>query len=129
MWCVYNLNDMCVPVACFGSFWDASDYIGDHPEQRLHIMAGEPFVPVITEADIDAYLACDDKPTSYGDPRDGFDDSPRSMAQVLYFLGWVAQYKSLDVGGPIDARYYDEHFGYETMLYAYHDVADAIAAL
>lgn len=86
------------------------------------------FVPVITEADIDAYLMAD-HPTDEGDPRDGFDDSPRSIARVLYFLGWVAEHKSLTVDGPVDARYYNEHFGYETMLYAYHDMAEAIAAL
>lgn len=97
------------------------------PVEKYPVTNG--FVPVITEADIDAYLMTDDHPTNEGDPRDGFDDSPWGMAKVLYFLGWVAEYKSLAVDGPVDARYYDEHFGYETMLYAYHDMADAIATL
>jgi hypothetical protein len=124
MWCVYDSSsiviDMYAPVACFDSFWDASDYVGDHPEQSLYIEAGEPFVPVITEADIDAYLMADGHPTDEGDPRDGFDDSPRSMAKVLYFLGWVAEFKSMN------AQSNHEHFGYETLLYAYHDAAKAI---
>lgn len=82
------------------------------------------FVPVITEADIDAYLMADGHPTNEGDPRDGFDDSPWSIAEVLYFLGWVAQFKAMDA-----PQSNPGHFGYETMLYAYHDAAEAIAAL
>lgn len=82
------------------------------------------FVPVITEADIDAYLMTDGHPTDEGDPRDEFDDSPWSMAKVLYFLGWVAQFKAMNASQSDPG-----HFGYETMLYAYHDAADAIAAL
>lgn len=82
------------------------------------------FVPVITEADIDAYLMADGHPTDEGDPRDDFDDSPWSMAKVLYFLGWVAQFKAMSAS-PSDHG----HFGYETMLYAYHDAADAIVSL
>lgn len=98
------------------------------PVER-HPIVTNGFVPVITEADIDAYLMAEGHPTNEGDPRDGFDDSPRSIARVLYFLGWVAEHKSLTVDGPVDARYYNESFGYETMLYAYHDAAEAIAAL
>lgn len=94
------------------------------PVERHPVTNG--FVPIVTEADIDAYLMADGHPTDEGDPRDGFDGSPWSIAKVLYFLGWVAEYKSFDVDGPID---YNEHFGYEEMLYAYHDVAEAIAAL
>lgn len=87
------------------------------------------FTPVITEADIDAYLKSGG-PTNEGDPRKGFTADPQSMARVLRFLGWVAEYKSLTVDGPaVNARYYSEHFGYEQMLYAYHDTAEAIAAL
>lgn len=78
------------------------------------------FIPVITEADIDAYLKADG-PTNEGDPRDGFDDNHWSIAKVLYFLGWVAEYKSFTAG--------PESFGYETVLYAYHDTAEAIASL
>lgn len=77
------------------------------------------FVPVITEADIDAYLACDSKPTSYGDPRDGFTEF--DLPYVLTFLGWVAQFKAMNAPQSDPG-----HFGYETLLYAYHDVADAI---
>lgn len=123
MWCVYDSSSIvCVPVACFDSFWDASDYVGDHPEQSLYIRDGEPFVPVITEADIDAYLACDSKPTSRHDPRDGFDEL--DLPYVLMFLGWVAQFKAENTPQSDPG-----HFGYETMLYAYHDIADAITEL
>lgn len=122
MWCVYDSSsiviDMYAPVACFDSFWDASDYVGDHPEQSLYIEAGEPFVPVITEADIDAYLMADGHPTDEGDPRDGFAEF--DLPYVLTFLGWVAQFKSMN------AQSNTERFGYETLLYSYHDAAAAI---
>ena len=122
MWCVYDsssiVTDMYVPVACFDSFWDASDYIGEHPEEHLYI-GNEPFVPVITEADIDEYLACDSKPTSYGDPRDGFDEF--DLPYVLMFLGWVAQFKAMNTPQSDPG-----HFGYETMLYQYHKVAESL---
>lgn len=121
MWCVYDsssiVTDIHVPVACFDSFWDASDYIGGHSEEHLYI-GDEPFVPVITEADIDAYLACDSKPTSYVDPRNGFTEF--DLPYVLAFLGWVAQFKAMDTQSN------SEHFAYETLLYAYHDAAEAI---
>lgn len=122
MWCVYDSSsiviDMYAPVACFDSFWDASDYVGDHPEQSLYIQGGEPFVPVITEADIDEYLACDSKPTDHGDPRNEFTEF--DLPYVLTFLGWVAEFKSMN------AQSNTEHFGYETLLYSYHDAAAAI---
>jgi hypothetical protein len=92
------------------------------PVEKYPVANG--FVPVITEADIDAYLVADGHPTDEGDPRDGFDDTPWSMAKVLYFLGWVAQFKAMDAPQSDPG-----HFGYETMLYAYHDAADVIAAL
>lgn len=83
------------------------------------ISSSSSFVPVITEADIDAYLACDSKPTSYGDPRNGFTEF--DLPYVLTFLGWVAQFKAMNAPQSDPG-----HFGYETMLYAYHDVAEAI---
>lgn len=92
----------------------------DYPRYRYPRI--KPFVPVITEADIDAYLACDSKPTSYGDPRDGFTES--DLPYVLTFLGWVAQFKAMDAPQSDPG-----HFGYETMLYAYHNAAEAIAEL
>ena len=128
MWCVYDsssiVTDIHVPVACFDSFWDASDYVGEHLDEHLYIQPSEPFVPVITEADIDAYMACDAKPTSDGNPRDGFDDSRRSIARVLRFLGWVGSLKA-----QLAPQSDPGHFGYETMLYEYHRVADEIESL
>lgn len=82
------------------------------------------FVPVITEADINAYLMADGHPTNEGDPRYDLDDSPWNIAKMLYFLGWVAQFKAMTT-----PQSEPGHFGYETMLYAYHDIAEAIAAL
>lgn len=105
----------------FDAPWLVPD-VKQAPVEKYHVTNG--FVPVITEADIDAYLACDSKPTSYGDPRDSFDDNPRGIAKVLYFLGWVAQFKAMNA-----PKSDPGHFGYETMLYAYHDIADAITEL
>lgn len=33
------------PVAVFDSFWDASDYVGEHPEQSLYIEEGTSNLP------------------------------------------------------------------------------------
>ena len=80
----------------------------------------DEFVPIITQADIDAYLACDSKPTSEGNPLDGFDEW--DLPRVLTFLGWVAEFKALGLPQSDPG-----HFGYERMLYEYHDVASNIA--
>jgi hypothetical protein len=124
MWCVYDscsiVTDVYIPVACFDSFWDASDYVGDHADEHLFLQEGEPFVPVITKADIDAYMACDAKPTSYGNPLDGF--SEYQLPKVLMFLGWVAEFKAMQAPQSDPG-----HFGYEHMLYQYHQVAEAIS--
>lgn len=90
------------------------------PVEKYFVPNG--FVPVITEADIDAYLMAPGHPTNEGDPRDGFDEL--DLPYVLMFLGWVAQFKAENTPQSDPG-----HFGYETMLYAYHDAADAIMSL
>lgn len=81
----------------------------------------DEFIPVITREDIDAYLACDSKPTSEGNPLDGFDEW--DLPRVLMFLGWVAEFKALE------AQSNPDRFGYERMLYSYSETAEAIANL
>lgn len=119
--------DDLTPVEVFTSFFDASDFIEEHPELNLYIEAVDEFAPVITAEDINKYASDPNRPTGGIDPRNGFSES--ELPYVLMFLGWVAEYKSLTVDGPASAQYYDEHFGYEKMLYAYHDAAEAIMNL
>ena len=118
---VSTITDDPEPVAVFTSFFDASDYVGEHPEMNLFIEMVDEFLPVITKEDIDAYMACDSKPTSEGNPLDGFDEW--DLPRVLMFLGWVAEFKALE------AQSNPDHFGYERMLYSYSETAEAIANL
>lgn len=78
----------------------------------------DTFVPILTAADLDAARSM-----NLGkDPRESW--TKQDLAAVLLFLAYAAELKAMHLP-QVDPG----HWGYETMLYAYYDIAEAIAVL
>ena len=105
----------------FDSFFDASDFIEEHPEMDLFIEQVDEFVPVLTDEDFDAYRARKDAPGGV-DPRyPGWD--MYDLPNVLMFLSWTAQLKSMN------AQSNQDSFRYEKLALEYAKVVEAICGL
>ena len=105
-------------IAAFESFFDASDFVGEHPDEHLVIEMWDEFVPVITDADIDEYFNDPECPGGV-DPRSSWDEL--DLPYVLQTLGYVGEMKSLNLHQPDPGQ-----VGYEIMLYQYSETARVI---
>lgn len=128
---VYHVKEVCQLIIdddqslkSFTSFFAADDFCCEceYNGLNVYIESRTAVGPVLTDQDLDSYVEFG--PGLGIDPRGGFDEG--DLPEVMMFLAYAAELKSIDFDKK--AMYAEAHV-YETLLYAYHRMADSFYSI